>query len=128
MKRYPLPRKGDDFGYVILCDGVYPAGAAALEALASGGVVCCDGAADKYVAHGGIPAAIVGDCDSVSRELQARYKEILHTDKEQQTNDQTKAVRLCLGRGAKRITIVGATGGREDHVLGNISLLAEYMN
>ena len=128
MKRYPLPRRGDDFGSVILCDGVYPEGEAALDALASGSVVCCDGAADKYIADGGLPVAIVGDCDSVGEDVRERYGDILHADPDQNINDLTKAVRFCLGRGAKKITVVGATGKREDHTLGNISLLAEYMD
>jgi len=103
-------------------------GEVALDALASCRAVCCDGAADRYIAHGGIPAAIVGDCDSVGEDVRKRYREILHADPDQNINDLTKAVRYCLKRGAKKITIVGATGKREDHTLGNISLLAEYMD
>jgi thiamine pyrophosphokinase len=41
-------------------------------------------------------------------------------------NDLTKAIRWCSERGFKDIAIVGATGKREDHTIGNISLLAEY--
>ena len=41
--------------------------------------------------------------------------------------DLTKATRFCLGRGWRRLAYLGATGKREDHTLGNISLLVRYM-
>ena len=46
---------------------------------------------------------------------------------DQETNDQTKAVHFLLDQGKKVIILVGATGKREDHTLGNISLLVDYM-
>ena len=51
---------------------------------------------------------------------------MLHIISEQESNDQTKAVRHLMERGMRRIAIVGATGRREDHTIGNISLLIEY--
>lgn len=112
---------------VILADGDFPGAGLAAEILRGAGrVVCCDGAADAFVAEGGVPCAIVGDCDSVSAQTRAGFADRLHPESEQETNDLTKAVRFCLARGLKDITILGATGKREDHTLGNISLLAEY--
>ena len=46
---------------------------------------------------------------------------------DQDTNDLTKAVAWCSERGYRDLVIVGATGKREDHTIGNISLLAEYI-
>ena len=89
-------------------------------------IVCCDGAADGFIAKGGIPDAIVGDGDSISALNKEKVSQILHIIGEQESNDQTKAVRFCLAQGKKRIAIVGATGKREDHTIGNISLLVEY--
>lgn len=113
---------------VVLADGEYPTGAVA-AALLSGAaqVVCCDGAAKRFVGEGGLPAAIVGDCDSLDDDLRERFGNILHCDSDQETNDLTKAVRFCIGHGSRDITILGATGKREDHTLGNISLLVDYM-
>jgi len=45
---------------------------------------------------------------------------------EQETNDLTKAVQFCLENMRTEITILGATGKREDHTLGNLSLLIDY--
>ena len=45
----------------------------------------------------------------------------------QADNDLTKATRYCLSKGMKRIVYLGTTGKREDHTLGNISLMVRYM-
>lgn len=90
-------------------------------------VVCCDGATDDFVASGRIPWRIVGDGDSISQALLAEFKDIFRPSPDQETNDQTKAVNYLRNHGCKRIAIVGATGKREDHMLGNVSLLVEYL-
>jgi len=90
-------------------------------------IVCCDGAANDFIAHGGVPDAIVGDCDSISEENKMRFNDIVFVDNDINTNDLTKSVTFCVNRGKTDIVILAATGKREDHTLGNISLLAEYM-
>jgi thiamine pyrophosphokinase len=112
---------------VILANGQYPSHAVPVRYLEEADlIVCCDGAAEKLVAHGMEPGIITGDLDSVSPELKRKYKSILVTDADQETNDLTKAVRWCVSHGVKEVAILGATGLREDHTLGNISLLADY--
>lgn len=90
-------------------------------------IVCCDGAADSFLSTGRTPWRIVGDCDSVSPATRLRYSAILRRFPDQDTNDQTKAVKYLASKGIRRIVILGATGRREDHTLGNISLLVDYM-
>ncbi|KAA6328625.1 Thiamine pyrophosphokinase [termite gut metagenome] len=112
---------------VILANGEYPVHELPLSLLRQAAyIVCCDGAANEYVRRGFIPDAIVGDGDSISEETKIHFANILHKDADQETNDQTKAVEFCIAQGKKHILIVGATGKREDHTLGNISLLMEY--
>ena len=77
-------------------------------------------------ATGRVPDAIVGDGDSISTYNRAKYTHLLHIFAEQESNDQTKAVRHLMERNMRHIAIVGATGRREDHTIGNISLLIEY--
>ena len=113
---------------VVLANGEYPVHPLPSEVLAKAPyVVCCDGAADEYIRRGNIPDAIIGDGDSLSKENMLRYGHLLHRISDQDTNDQTKAVNFLLAQGKQRIAIVGATGKREDHTLGNISLLIDYM-
>ena len=115
------------FDAVIVAGGESPTATVPLDILHNAPyVVCCDGAADRYIATGHIPDAIVGDGDSISAENREKYAHLLHIIAEQETNDQTKAVRFLMEQGKQRIAIVGATGLREDHTIGNISLLVEY--
>jgi len=112
---------------VIIADGTFPGHAIALEYLRDADVrVCCDGSAENLINAGFVPDAIVGDMDSLSDELKNRFADRLYPDNDQETNDLTKAVIWCRESGFDDIVILGATGKREDHTIGNISLLVEY--
>lgn len=112
---------------VILANGDYPSSPLPLKLLEEAPyVVCCDGGADAYIANGHLPDVIIGDGDSLSEANRLKYTSLLHHNPNQETNDQTKAVQFLLSQGKRRIAIVGATGKREDHTIGNISLLMEY--
>lgn len=113
---------------VILANGEYPSHPLPLQLLNEVNyVACCDGAANEYIFRGNTPDIIIGDVDSLSPENKERFSEIIHHISDQETNDQTKAVCLLQEKGFRDIAIVGATGKREDHTLGNISLLIDYM-
>lgn len=112
---------------VILGGGEYPTHTIPLHLLQSAPrVLCCDGAAEAYIMRGNIPWRIVGDGDSMTPEVRMKYADRIRIFSEQETNDQTKNVIYARDHGFKRIAIVGATGRREDHTIGNISLLTEY--
>lgn len=103
---------------VILADGEFPRkGGAAYALLAEAAtVVCCDGAADVYRRRmRREPEAVVGDCDSVK----GRFARVVR-DADQETNDLEKAVAYCRSRGWRQPLVLGATGKREDHTLGNV--------
>jgi len=109
---------------VILADGDFPRRKALLETLRSAArIVCCDGAAAKLLRAGLEPDLIVGDLDSLDPALKKRFKSRLVRETEQETNDLSKAFRVCMARGWRTVAILGAGGRREDHLLGNISLL-----
>jgi thiamine pyrophosphokinase len=113
---------------VILADGSFPSHEIPLGYLRNAGrIICCDGSAEALVNAGLVPDAIVGDLDSLKKAIAKRFSDRLFRDKGQETNDLTKAVKWCAERGYGEIVIVGATGKREDHTIGNISLLAEYV-
>lgn len=129
MKSYPLLTINKQISSIILADGDYPTHPLPVALLSkTNNVVCCDGATDTFVDKGGIPLAIVGDGDSLSQLNRVRFADRLHQVPDQETNDLTKAVNYCLNQSRKEILILGATGKREDHTLGNISLLVEYMD
>lgn len=90
-------------------------------------VVCCDGAANRYLSEHDKIWRIVGDGDSISPDIARRFAPIVRRFPDQETNDQTKAVRYLAAKGIRRIVILAATGLREDHTLGNLSLLVDYL-
>ena len=63
---------------------------------------------------------------ALSPALRKRYADRITHIAEQDDNDLTKAFHLAQTLSPSRITILGATGKREDHTLGNISLLLDY--
>ena len=91
-------------------------------------IVCCDGTANQWPADEKRPWQIVGDGDSLSPEAKEKFADIITLSPDQETNDQTKAVKYIAEKGLRKIAIVGATGRREDHTIGNISLLMEYFH
>ena len=111
---------------VILAAGDFPRkGGTAWKLLAGATrVVACDSAADAY--HRRFhkwPIVIVGDLDSVrTRSVPCR---VIH-DADQNTNDLEKALAYCVQRGWRKPVIVGATGKREDHSLGNVFRALDY--
>jgi len=113
---------------VIVADGTFPTHEIPLGFIKNATrIVCCDGSTQNLLLAGMQPDAIVGDLDSLSDELAVRYADRIFLDESQETNDLTKAVTWCCEMGYREIVIVGATGKREDHTIGNISLLVEYM-
>lgn len=72
------------------------------------------------------PQFAVGDFDSLTAAELAQVKQSvseLHTAKpEKDETDTEMAVRLAFAAGADRVRLIGATGGRLDHLLSNIFL------
>ncbi len=114
---------------IILANGSFPKNDFLIQKLKeSEFVVCCDGAVNKLEKINKEPFAIIGDLDSLSHENKLKYKNKIYHITEQDTNDLTKTVNWCINNGFTRISILGATGEREDHTIGNIFLLMRYVN
>ncbi len=91
-------------------------------------IICCDGGL-KYCGLLGIkPDIIAGDFDSAEDCLLSSYKkagvEILKVPAKKDFTDGELGVNIAIERGFKSIVLLGATGKRLDHTLGNIHLLA----
>ncbi len=109
---------------VVLANGDFPVHAVPLSLLENAThIVACDGAIAHLAAHEyQADIVAIGDGDSVPDGLKDR---LIQVD-EQEDNDLTKATRYCLKQGWRRIAYLGATGKREDHTIGNISLIVRY--
>ncbi len=116
---YSLIDEVKNYDAVILANGAFPTAEAALRLLCQAPFVCaCDGAVEAFPEAD----AVVGDGDSLSDIFLSRLVRVT----EQEDNDLTKATRHCLSLGMHRIVYLGATGLREDHTIGNFSLMARY--
>lgn len=121
---------------VIICDGTFPKTEYPRYMIRTADfIICCDGALRKFLRNcrqifgeERLPDRVVGDMDSLSESMKKKYAGIITRIEEQEHNDQTKAFAWALENIADiaRITILGATGEREDHTIGNVSLLMEY--
>lgn len=121
---------------VIICDGNFPKTEYPRYLIRTADfIICCDGALMKFLRNSKaifgearLPDLVTGDMDTLSAAMQKKYADIIVKEDEQEHNDQTKAVRWALSNldGIESICILGATGGRADHTIGNISLLMEY--
>lgn len=122
---------------VILCDGDFPRTEYPRYLMRMADfIICCDGALVKFIRNSKavfgekrLPDLVIGDMDTLSAKMQEKYSDIIIKEEEQEHNDQTKAVRWALANFAdlEHMDIIGATGGRPEHTIGNAGLLMEYM-
>ena len=115
---------------VILAAGEFPRKGGAARKLLAGAtrVVACDSAADAYRrAFRKWPDVIIGDFDSVSRlSSHVLRPSFFIRISDQDTNDLEKAINYCAKQGWRDPVIVGATGKREDHTIGNVFRALAY--
>lgn len=91
-------------------------------------VIAADKGMDFFYRNQKIPAYIIGDFDSAERESLTFFRtqskvQIRELCPIKDDTDTESAIRFALEQGATQITLLGATGSRLDHVLGNIELL-----
>lgn len=86
-------------------------------------VIACDAGYIHAQRADIVPDVIIGDFDSYLGDLPGGV-EIIRTKPEKDDTDTMMALKLAIRRGYRRIMLVGALGGRIDHMLANISLIA----
>lgn len=111
-------------GPVVLVGGGPVTAADMAEARSHGGsVVAADGGADRALALGVRPDAVIGDLDSLSAQARAVLGDAVHAVSEQDSTDFEK----CLLRIAAPLVIaVGFAGARLDHALAVFNTLARH--
>lgn len=103
----------------------------ACEKIKTGGydmIMAADSGMDFLYRNHLTPDIIVGDFDSVDHDAldffwEDKRIEFCRLDPVKDDTDTEYAIRDALSRGITQLTILGGTGSRLDHVLGNISLL-----
>jgi thiamine pyrophosphokinase len=112
--------------HVLICaNGVpavlTPAPAADLVIAADGGARMCEPLRTR-------PDVLIGDLDSLTPAEVARWEDagvtVLRYPVDKDQTDLELALHLAVERGAQRITVLGALGGRWDQSMANLLLLA----
>jgi thiamine pyrophosphokinase len=92
-------------------------------------LVCADGGSNHAYRLGLRPELIIGDLDSMTAPTQAWVETTgiatqVYQHELKQESDTELALLAALEAGASSIVILGALGGRLDHTLANLALLA----
>jgi thiamine pyrophosphokinase len=114
---------------VVVANGILPDLALFAPLLAAADVVvAADGGARALLQAGWRPTTILGDMDSLPPDLLATWcaggGETLVFPPEKDETDLELGLRYVVQRGACRVAVLGALGGRVDHELANLLLLA----
>lgn len=111
---------------VVIGNGPFPTGAIPLERIRSAGMrICLDGGADKLQEFGIDPDLIIGDMDSSVLVVKTGSHHI-HQTPDQSKSDLEKALDWCLENDISSLTLVGLTGGRDDHHFANLLILDKF--
>ncbi len=91
-------------------------------------MIAADKGMDFFYRNQKKPDFIVGDFDSAEHESLSYFQsrsdvQIRELCPIKDDTDTESAIRYALEQGAEKITLLGATGSRLDHVLGNVELL-----
>lgn len=90
-------------------------------------VVAADGGALVALDAGLMPDWVIGDLDTMDQFPAAPIaRERLVRDVNPETTDLEKAIRFAIERGARRVDVAAAGGGRGDHALANLSVLVLF--
>ena len=85
-------------------------------------IIAADGGYNRAVKNGYSPVAVVGDLDS-AKDI-AEGVEIIQFNKKKDKTDGELAVIYAINRGFRKISLYGVQGGRMDHVMYNMRLIA----
>jgi len=91
-------------------------------------LIAADGGAKHLAGLGLQPEIIIGDMDSIATDMSKDKNSIVRIpySPDKDKSDVELAVEYALEQGCQEIILVAAVGGRLDHTLGNVALVASY--
>jgi thiamine pyrophosphokinase len=90
-------------------------------------IVCADGGANSAYKLKMKPDIILGDLDSITTKAKKYFNNIpLVFIGDQYSTDLEKAIKHCISKKIKYIDIIGATGDRIDHTIGNLGCFKKF--
>jgi thiamine pyrophosphokinase len=89
--------------------------------------VCADGGANYAAKFGERPDLIIGDLDSIKASTVRKFQDVTtRRIADQNSTDLEKALSWLIRKNYTDIIVLGATGGRVDHLAGNLSVLGKF--
>ena len=111
---------------IILVNGAFPTHHIPLYILKNAcSLICTYGSANTLNTYGMTPFAVIGDFDSY-KETKPPFLGKKIIESHQDNTDLEKTLNWSLDNGIEKITILGATGLREDMTLANHYILFDY--
>ncbi|MDR1907117.1 MAG: thiamine diphosphokinase [Puniceicoccales bacterium] len=86
-------------------------------------IIAADGASNLLSQRGIIADVVIGDWDSVREPVAARTKKVIIRD--QSSSDFQKALKFIQENHLSPSIVLGINGGYMDHILNNVSILAQ---
>ena len=86
-------------------------------------IICADGGLLIAETLGLIPTHLIGDYDSMNMPDST---DIIKLPMEKDMTDTEAAVDMAVALGYEHITVLGGLGGRFDHTMGNLGVMAKY--
>jgi len=115
---------------VIILDGIFPNEKLFRNIVKSHPfIICADGSSNKLIKTKITPDIIIGDLDSIDKNVMLKYiKKGVPVMKlfDQETTDFEKCILFCRERNFNNLIILGAISDRTDHSLNNFSIIKRY--
>lgn len=113
---------------LVVANGEPPSRETALAAARDAAIiVAADGGGGKALALGLQLDAVVGDLDSLDEDAATSLAPgLVHHNPDVNRTDLQKAIDFCIAKGARRVDVIAAGGGRADHALANLSVIMGY--
>lgn len=94
-------------------------------------LICADSGANCLYEYKICPNFIIGDLDSIDEKILNYYKnqdvDIIKYPPEKDYTDTEIAINKAIELGSKEIVLLGSTGSRMDHMLGNLGMLLKCL-
>ena len=90
-------------------------------------IICVDGGVDKIIKLGLKVKLILGDMDSIESDIET-YKTNFFKLNDQSKTDLEKSLEWCIEFGIKELSLIGFSGGRDDHAMNTLLIIKSFSN
>lgn len=93
-------------------------------------IIAADGGANSALKLGIIPNYIIGDFDSLQKNVKKYFsdKAVFIHYKRQNDTDVEKSLKFAIKKGFKKVYLFGATGNRLDHSICNLGIIIKFFD